>query len=327
MKKLTLKKMDTRLYAAWFIVLALVIIFSLIEPQFRSFDNMMTILRQVSIVGIMALGMSFILITANIDLSIGSLVAFTGTLTALLIVNVGIPIWIAIALGLVAAGAIGAISGFILTLTNIPSLILSLGMMMVVRGAAYLLSGGVPVYGLPAEIAFIGQGFIGPVPVPAVILVVLAVASAFVLNKTFFGRYIYAVGANAEAARLSGINVQLIQRSVFVIGGVIVGIAGIVMMSRVNSGQPSAATSLELDVLIACVIGGISARGGEGRIMGLIGGVLAMGILSNGMAVMGLSDYHQMLMKGAVLIVAVGLDYYLRTRTKTPKQLFAASPA
>lgn len=173
------------------------------------------------------------------------LVAFVGTLTALLIVDHQVPIALAIFLGIVSAALFGLLSGLILTLTNIPSLILTLGMMLLIRGAAFLLTGGLPVYGLPAEVAFIGQGYLGPVPVPTVILVVLAGVSAFVLSKTFYGRYLYAVGANAEAAHLSGLNVRMIQCSVFVLGAVLVGVAGIVMMGRVNSGQPAVATGLD----------------------------------------------------------------------------------
>lgn len=317
------KKIDLKKYASWIIFLVLVLFFSATTPNFRTTGNTITILRQVSIIGIMSIGMAMVLLTGGLDLSVGAQIGFTGTFTAMLIVKMGVNPVVSIILGILMGTLIGFINGMVITYTGMPAMIATLGMTNAVRGLAYILTGGIPVYGLPPAVAKIGQGHVGSIPIPVIIMSVVLIIGAFVLNKTFFGRYIYAIGSNKEAARLSGLKVNQIQVLVYTICGFLVGIAGIVMMGRVNSGQPIAGQHLEMDAITACVVGGCSSTGGEGRVMGILGGVLVMGVLSNGMAVMGLSEYPQMVMKGLVLILAVGFDHLSRKRAKKAKKIAA----
>ena len=186
--------------------------------------------------------------------------------------------------------------------------IITVGMSMV------LIGGGFPVYGLPEKIKILGQGYIGGVfPVCVLILIAIIAVGAFVLNKTHFGRATYAIGSNEEAARLSGINVNQVRISLYAISGMLAGISGLVLMSRTNSGQATSGTGNEMDALIACVVGGVSVSGGEGNASGIIGGMLVMGVLANGMAVMGMSEYVQTLVKGLVLVVVVAVDSFTKT--------------
>lgn len=319
------KKIDLKKYASWIIFIVLVVFFSATTPNFRTAGNMITILRQVSIIGIMSVGMAMVLLTGGLDLSIGAQIGLTSTFTAMLIVQMGISPVVSILLGLLLCTFIGFVNGMIITYTGMPAMIATLGMTNVIRGLAYIITGGIPVYGLPPAVAQIGQGHVGSIPIPVIIMAVIILAGGFVLNKTFFGRYIYALGSNKEAARLSGLKVNQIQVLVYTICGFLVGIAGIVMMGRVNSGQPIAGQHMEMDAITACVVGGCSSTGGEGRVFGILGGVLVMGVLSNGMAVMGLSEYPQMVMKGLVLILAVGFDHLSRRHVKKNKKAGSAA--
>jgi ribose/xylose/arabinose/galactoside ABC-type transport system permease subunit len=314
-----MKLPDFKRYASWIICLGVVLLFAVTVPRFRTVSNFTTILRQVAAVGIMASGLAMVLLTGGIDLSIGVMLGLTGSFTAILMTRFHIPVYPAMFCGIALGTFVGLVNGVIITYTKMPPIIATLGMANVVRGSAYLITGGNPVYGLPKSVTFIGQGYAGVIPVSVIIMVIVLLVVAFILNKTFFGRYIYAIGSNEEAARLGGLRVNRIRVLVYTFCGGLMGLAGIVMLSRVNSGQPIAGYGMEMDIITACVLGGVSASGGEGRISGVIGGVLAMGALSNGMAVMGLNEYPQLVMKGVVLVVAVSIDYYTKTRSKRVK--------
>lgn len=300
----------------WLMLVALIVLFSLSTPMFFTTGNLVTILRQISNTGILAVGMSLVLIGGGIDLSIGNQMGLVGMVTALLLTTTNLPIVVSCILGVLLSAGIGFINGFLITYTKMPPLIMTLGMSYICRGCAYLTTGGFPVYKLPPVIKVLGQGYLfDTIPVCVLILVVIVAIGAFVLNKTNFGRYIYAIGSNEEAARLSGIRVKLIRILVYIISGVLAGISGLVLMSRVNSGQPLNGNGMEMDALIACVVGGISVSGGEGHAAGIIGGMLVMGVLANGMAVMGLSEYTQTLVKGLVLVIVVAADSFSKNYT------------
>lgn len=298
--------------AAWVILLVLVVVFSIMVPQFRTTNNLIIILKQVAVSGIMAIGVAFVLIAGEIDLSTSAQIALSGMVCSLLVVKVGMPIVPACLITILVTMLIGLLNGTTVCYLHMPAMITTLGAMNIGNGIAYLVNGGKTVYGLPASATFIGQASVGRIPVSAIVMILAMLVGAFVLNKTRFGRLCFAVGSNAEAARLSGINVNLIKISVFLLCSAFVSIGGITLMARLNSGVPTAGSDLFLDVVIACVVGGVSSAGGEGRIFGLLGGVLVMGVLANGMSVMGLADYIQNICKGAVLIIAVGLDSYRR---------------
>ena len=315
----THRNIDAKKFVSWIILLVVALIFSILSPRFRTWGNAITILRQVSINGIMAVGLAFVLIAGGIDLSMGNMLGFTGTLTAMLIVENNVPIFVACIIGILAATGFGLVNGVSITYTNMPPLISTLGMSYVIQASAYLIHGGMPVYSLPEEMQTIGQGYVGPIPIPVIIFVVISIIGAFILGKTTYGRSVFAIGSNKEAARLAGLNIKRIQIMVYTVAGFLSGLGGIIMMSRLNAGQPGTGSDTSMDLIIGCVLGGVSASGGEGSIIGMIGGILVMGVLSNGMTVLGLNEYYQLLMKGAVLVLAVGFDYYTRTRKEEKK--------
>ena len=298
----------------WVMLVVLVIMFSLATPNFAKPGNMITIFRQISNTGILAIAMSFVVISGGIDLSIGNMMGLCGMITAILLTQSPLPIAVSCILGVLFCGVLGMISGVLITYTKMPALIMTLGMSYVCLGWAFLTTGGFPIYGLPEQIKILGQGYIfGWVPVCVLILIAVIIIGALILNKTNYGRYVYAIGSNEEAARLSGINVKFMRVSVYVIAGILSGLSGILLMSRVNSGQPKNGNGMEMDALIACVVGGVSIAGGEGKASGIVGGMFVMGVLANGMAVMGMSDYTQTLVKGLVLIIVVATDSFTRT--------------
>lgn len=298
----------------WIMLLGLIVIFSFATPFFFTKGNLITVLRQVTNTGIITVGMSMVLIGGGIDLSVGSQMGLNGMLAALFLTTTGMPIAVCCILAVLISALIGAVNGVLITYTKMPPLIATLGMQYICRGCAYLVTGGFPVYGLPEKIKVLGQGYIfGVFPVCVLILIVVIAIGAFILNKTHFGRATYAIGSNEEAARLSGINVNKIRISLYAISGMLAGISGLVLMSRTNSGQATSGTGNEMDALIACVVGGVSVSGGEGNASGIIGGMLVMGVLANGMAVMGMSEYVQTLVKGLVLVVVVAVDSFTKT--------------
>jgi ribose transport system permease protein len=297
---------------------------------FLTMDNLFNIVRQVSMLAIVATGMTLILLAGGIDLSVGSSIAINGVVVSLMMKNFGVPPVLACSLGIVLATSIGFINGFLVTYTRIAPLISTMAMGKILTGLAYIICGGMPVYGLPASIRFIAQGYIfGIIPVPVITMLVIVIAGSFLLNKTYPGRYIMALGSNEEATRLSGINVKFYRVLVYTACGFLTGIAGITMLSRISSGQPNAATGFEMDVLTAVVLGGVSVAGGKGSIGGAFIGVLIIGVLSNGLSILGITDYYQQVIKGIVLLIAVVFDalQFMRIGKKKLSDLPALKPA
>jgi len=295
------------------VLLLLVFFFSVASDAFLSVDNLLNILRQVSIVGIVAVGMTFVILTAGIDLSIGSIIGVSAVLAAKLMLF-GVHPALAFVLTLVAGIVIGLVNTYFIHEIQIPALIVTLATLTALRGIAYIITGGLPVYGLPEGYSFIGQGYVMGIPVPVILMLACFAVGYFVLEKTRFGRYVYGVGSNEEASRLSGVNVRKIKYIAYCLSGFLSALAGLVLLSRVNSGQPTAGTGYELDVIIGVVLGGVSMNGGEGRISGVITGILIMGVLTNGMILLNISEYYQLVVKGAVLLLAVSLDYVSKKR-------------
>jgi len=294
-------------------LIILVIFFSFTSNYFFTPVNIFNILRQVSFVGICAVGMTFIMLTAGIDLSVGSIIAVSAVLTASLM-TWGISPLLASIISLFVGTIIGLFNGFIINVVGIPPLITTLGMMTTLRGVAYLITGGLPVYGFPESFTILGQGYVWIIPIPVIIMIIVFLVGYITLEKTIFGRHVYGVGGNEEAARLSGVSVKKIVYLVYSIGGFLASLTGIVLLSRVNSGQPRAATGYELDIITAVVLGGISITGGVGSIIGVIAGVLIMGVLINGMILLNVNEYFQWVVKGLVLLGAVGFDKYTKNR-------------
>lgn len=289
-------------------LLILIILFSFTNNQFLTVSNFINILRQISSMGIMAVGMTFVMLTGGVDLSVGTQVSIVGISSAYFMVNLGMNPVLATLLGFLIGIVIGLCNGVIITKTTIPPMIATLGMMQIVKGLSYTICGGIPIFGFPKNFAFIGQGSIGIIPFPIIIFAICTIVGAFVLNKTVFGRELYAIGSNAEATRLSGVNVKKGKLLAYVACSAFTGIAAIITLSRINAGQPVSGIGQEMDVLTSITLGGVSFTGGEGKISGVIAGVLILGVLSNGMVMAGLGEYIQLILKGIVLLFALSLD-------------------
>jgi len=295
------------------VLIALLALFSSLSDKFFDIDNILNILRQVALVGIISVGMTMVLLTGGIDLSVGSIMGVATVSTALLMLS-GVHFMLAIVIVLIATTALGLLNGLLINRLHIPPLITTLGMMTSLRGVAYLLTGGVPVFGFPGDILFLGKGHIWVIPVPVIVMAIVFILGIIFLEKTRYGCYIYGVGGNEEATRLSGISVQKIKYIVYSISGLLAGLAGIVLLARVNSGQPKAGNAYEMDVITSVVLGGVSISGGEGKLGFVIVGVLIMGVLTNGMILINVQDYTQQVIKGLTLLAAVGFDRMMQTR-------------
>lgn len=312
-------------YGIYIVLVALIALFVILKPKaFLSAENIFNILRQVSVVGIATVGMTCVMLTGGIDLSVGSIIGMVGVMTAWIIspekgLGLGIPLGLLV--GILTGVLIGFINGFIVTQFKLPPLIATLGIMTSVRGAAYLVTEGKPIFGFPKGFEMLGQGYIWFIPIPVIIMAIMFVIGYIILNKLTIGRYMYGLGGNEEASRLSGVNVNRVKYFVFIFSGLCSAIAGIVLLSRTNSGTPKAGTSYEMDIITAVVLGGVSISGGEGKIIGVIAGVLIMGVLANGMIIVGLTDYVQRVIQGLVLIAAVAFDVYAKQSKNTVNEV------
>lgn len=291
------------------ILFLLIVLFGAASPKsFLTFSNMFTVVRQSSIMGIATVGLLFVMVAGGIDLSIGSVVSMESILAAVLIARVGMSLFPSYLISLVVSTAVGILTGFIVIKTGIFPMIGTLAMQIILQGIAYLVCGGMPVSGLPAVAKVIGQGYVGPVPIPALLFVIVIIVASIVLNRTYLGRHFYAVGSNEEAARLSGINTGKLKVATYGIAGFLSGLAGLIMLGRVSSGQPTAGRNMEMDCLTAAVIGGVSLTGGEGKISTAVCGVLIIGVLTNGMTILNISEYNQQVIRGLIFLGAVCLD-------------------
>lgn len=300
----------SKLLSQFAILIALIILlifFSVTTDGFLSTTNIFNIMRQVAVNGIAAVGMTMVIVTGGIDISVGSMMGVASVCCATLMVRGMHPV-LAVLLVLLLGLAIGTAHGCFVYDIGLPPMIATLATMSILRGVTYIISGGLPVYGFPEGFNVIGQGYIGPVPVPVIIMVICFVIGWFILERTSFGRYVYGVGSNREASRLSGVNVRKVIYGVYGLCGMLAAMSGVVLLSRVNSGQPKAGESYEMDIITAVVLGGVSTNGGEGRIGNVIIGLLLMGVLLNGMVMMNIPDYYQRVVKGFVLLLAISYD-------------------
>ena len=295
-------------FGIYIVLLALIVFFTIASESFFVSSNLLNVARQVSMLGIASVGFAFVLLLGGIDLSIGSVITLVNIVTAWLMVNAGWNPVLAAVSSLLIAAAIGFANGWIISNLQMPPIIVTLAQMIIIEGVAYLICKGLPIYGFTKSFSVIGQGYVGPIPIPVIIMVIIMGLGMFILRKTYFGRYFYAVGGNEEAAKLSGINVTRVKYLVYTLSGFFAGIAGIVILSRTNSGQVLSGKGMEFDALTACVLGGVSVAGGFGKITNVLAGVLVLGVLSNGLVLLDVSQFVQMVIKGAVLMLAVAVD-------------------
>jgi len=295
-----------------FIFILLCVLLSIITPGFLSWANVVNILRQSSIIGIMAIGTTFVIIGGGFDISVGSILALTGAMC------IGLQYymhWIpAILLVLIIGTLLGLLNGFLVVKIHIPAIIATLGTMTIIRGLTYLYTGGYPLYVEAPDFAFIGTGYLGPIPFPVVLLIIMVAFWQFILVRTKFGRYACAIGGNKEAARLSGVKVDYYHILTFVIGGLMASMAGVVYASRLLSVTPLAGEGYELDAIASTVIGGTSVSGGEGSVAKTLVGVLLLTIIANVFNLLGIHIYVQYIVKGAIILSAVGFDTYSKFR-------------
>lgn len=293
------------------IVIAFVLIclgLSFITPKFLTVSNWTIIITQVSINALLAFGVTFVIITGGIDLSLGSMVAVTGIVASLLAHPDDYPVAVPVLAGLLAGIGMGAFNGAVITKSKVPPFIVTLGTMTIGRGLALILSKGRPVSNLSDAFNFIGGGAVWGIPFPIIVLIVAFAVCSIVLKKTILGRYIYAVGGNEQAAKASGIRVNKVKMAVYTICGGLAALAGILLTSRINTGQPNAGAGFELDAIAAAIIGGTGTSGGTGTMTGTLIGALLIGVISNGLDLLNVTSYYQQVVMGAIIIGAVVLD-------------------
>jgi ribose/xylose/arabinose/galactoside ABC-type transport system permease subunit len=281
---------------------------SLVRPNFLNIANLVNVFRQISINGILAVGVTSVLLTGGVDLSLGSVVALSGVVAALFAHPAEHAVIVPVLLGIGAGAACGAGNGMVVTRGRVAPFIATLGMMTAARGLALLLSGGRPVSNLSASFTSIGGGDIASVPVPIVIFAAVGLITWVFLNRMQLGRYIYAVGGNENAARASGLHVGSIKMAAYTFCGALAGLAGVVLASRITTGQPNAGVGYELDAIAAVVIGGTSLSGGTGGVGGAMLGALLIGVINNGLDLLNVSSYYQQVVKGLIIVGAVWLD-------------------
>lgn len=294
-------------YGIVLVLVLLVLTFSLASPNFFTVNTLTTILGQVSVIGVIAIGMTVVLLIGSIDLSVGA-IAGVVSVSAGFMMSGGVPTWAAVLLSLVIGVVVGLFNAFSITTLKVPSLIGTLAVMTALRGVAYLMSNGTPIYDIDPDFKQLAQGSFLSVPIPGILFILLFLVVAVLLNRAKIGRQIYGVGGNEEASRLSGVPVTRIKYLVFAVSGLLSAVGGLLLLARTNSGQPSAGAGYELDVITAVVLGGVAISGGKGRLWLVVVGVLIMGTLSTGMIMTNINDYVQQVVKGLILLAAVAFS-------------------
>ncbi|AQG81960.1 ABC transporter permease [Spirosoma montaniterrae] len=303
-------------YGLLLALLLVCVALSVVTPKFLTVQNLTIIVTQVSINALLAFGVTFVIITGGIDLSIGSIVAVVGVVAATFAHPDTYPVIVPVLVGLLTGVGFGAFNGFVITRSNVPPFIVTLGTMTIGRGLALILSKGRPISNLSDEFNFIGGGKILGIPTLILVLIATFAVCATLLRKTVLGRYMYAIGGNQQAARASGIEPARVIMAVYTLCGGLAALAGILLTSRISTGQPNVGVGLELDAIAAAIIGGSSTSGGSGTITGTLIGALLIGVISNGLDLLNVSSYYQEVVMGAIIIGAVVLDGLNRSRNR-----------
>lgn len=302
-------------YAIIYMLLGLFILLSFTADNFLSLNNMVNVFRQSAIFGILAAGQFFVIISGMIDLSVSSIAALAGIIFAMIIKAAGVALWpVAIVAGLLAGTLVGIINGLLVSKLEIPPFIATLGSYLYVRGIVYMSTNAYPIVSLEEGYDFIGRGFVFGIPFPVLVMAIIYIISIVLSEKKKIGRYFYAIGGNEEAAYLSGINSSKIKTLAFAVCGLMASVAGIILMSRLGSGQPNAAIGYEFEAIIAVVLGGVSFSGGKGKALNVLFGTLFIAMLVNGMTIMNINPFAQQIIKGVVFILAIWNDV-LRNKT------------
>lgn len=307
---------------AFVVLIALLLFFSIFAENFAQWNNMVNIMQATAVNGVLGVAVTFVIITAGIDLAVGTMMTLTAVVAGLLLTNAGMPLPVGILGALLSGAFMGGISGIVIAKFKVPPFIATLGMMQIARGLALVLSGAKPIYfnstpnynliSAESSITHLIPGL--EIPNGVLIMFLVAGIASIILNRTLLGRYIFALGSNEEAARLSGVNVDFWKIVTYALSGLICGVAGLLVSSRLNSAQPALGLGYELDAIAAVVIGGTSLSGGRGTILGTIIGAFIMSVLTNGLRVMGVQEEWKIVVTGIIIIVAVFVDTILRKR-------------
>jgi ribose transport system permease protein len=307
-------------------LIAVGVVLSILSPRFLSYTNLSELVVEGAVTAIIAVGMTLVIVTAGIDLSVGSVAALSGVLGATLMVQAHVPWQWATVAGALVGGLAGLVNGALVSWVKLAPFIATLGMMGVARGLTFVSTGAVAVYGLPDGFNALGQGYVGPIPVPAICLVGVIVVFAVIFNRTKLGRYSYAIGSNKDSARLMGIPVGRYLVLVYVLQGLLAGFGGMIATSRVSSGQPNFGNGLELDAIAAAVIGGASLFGGQGTVSGAIIGAFLIQVIRDGSVLLDVNIYVQDVIIGIVVWIAVAWDYFRRRRITERRPMAQRSP-
>lgn len=289
-------------------LIVLCVIISIATPRFLNISNILNVLTQVSVNAILAIGMSFVILTGGIDLSVGSTLALTGAIAAAFAKGGNGGVLVPLLIALVLGALIGLFNGVFVSKGKIQAFIVTLASMTIFRGATYVYTNGTPVSGLSSKFMDIGNKKVVGIPMPVLIIFVVFIIAWYILTQTRYGRYVYALGGNEDSARLSGINTDKVKTLVYVICGITAALAGVIVTSRVGSASPNAGVGFELDAIAAVVLGGTSLSGGEGSITGTLIGAMIIGVLNNGLNLMNVSPYYQSIVKGVVILAAILID-------------------
>jgi ribose transport system permease protein len=284
---------------------------AILSPRFLALENLMNVSRQIAMLVTVGSVVTILMVTRNFDLSVGGVVALSGCVSAVL-VTAGVPIPLAFLAGVLVGTGVGVANAFLVVVVGINSVVATLGTMYLTRGSALLATGGVPVYSVPEGYETLGSGYLGPVPIPTIIMLALVVLMTIVERRTWLGKYARATGSNTLSARLAGVPTRNVQLILFILAGTAAGFAGIITGSRVGGGIPTVALGLEFSVVVAAVLGGTSMAGGEGSVIGTLLGAVLVGTLNNGLNLLGVPTFWQTVALGAVLVLAVLLDVTLR---------------
>ncbi|AZO96473.1 ribose ABC transporter permease [Halocella sp. SP3-1] len=288
-------------------LIVLCTILAIISPAFLSVTNILNVLVQVAVISVIAAGSTFVILTGGIDLSVGSILGLCGVMTAAVLKSTGNPL-LAVLTGVLLGAFLGLVNGVVISIGKVPAFVTTLGMMSVARGIAFIYTRGRPISGFPDGFRYIGSGYIGDIPFPVIEAIIIFLIAAYVLKKTPFGRYVYAIGSNEVATKLSGIKTNKYKIMVYVISGLLSGFAAIMFIGRINSGHPLAGDGYELDAIAAVVIGGTSLSGGKGTVFGTLIGALIMGVIRNGLNLLNVDAFWQGVVLGVVIVVAVLID-------------------
>lgn len=310
-------------YGVLIVFILMFIVFSFTAPNFTNVKNLLNVSRQINTLGICSVGMTLLLIAGSIDLSQGYQLSLINVLCAFLMAKQGMPMGLAICISLLIGILIGLLNGVIIVKSGVHPMIITLGVSQALNGISFLFSNGIPIYGFPESFSKLGQGSIGPIPVSLIIMVIIMIIGHFILSRLPYGRYLYAVGSNEEAAKLAGVNTGIVKIIAHTLSAFLTAIAAILLLSRTNSGLSTNGAGFEFNVITACVLGGVSNLGGRGTMYQAILGVLIMGFLENGMLLMNVNAYWQWVVKGVLLLVAVVYDSSMSRSAERVKKLKA----